>query len=52
MQVNYEKTGENEGKLTINVVEADYADKVTAQLKEIGKKKDIPGFRKGHIDML
>ncbi len=51
MQVNYEKTGENEGKLTINVVEADYADKVTAQLKEIGKKKDIPGFRKGHIDM-
>lgn len=51
MEVTFEKLGENEGKLTVNLVEADYADKVKAQLKEIGQKKDIPGFRKGHIDM-
>lgn len=51
MEVTFEKIGENEGKLVVNVVEADYADKVKAQLKEIGQKKEIPGFRKGHIDM-
>lgn len=51
MNVTFEKIGENEGKLTVSVEKADYAEKVKAQLKEIGKKKDIPGFRKGHIDM-
>lgn len=51
MEVTFVKLGENEGKITVNVVESDYTDKVKAQLKEIGQKKEIPGFRKGHIDM-
>lgn len=51
MEVTFVKLGENEGKITVNVVESDYADKVKEQLKEIGRKKEIPGFRKGHIDM-
>lgn len=51
MEVTFAKIGENEGKLTVNVVETDYADKVKSQLKEIGQKREIPGFRKGHIDM-
>ncbi len=51
MNVTLEKTGNLEGRLVVSIVEADYADKVTKALKEIGQKKDIPGFRKGHIDM-
>lgn len=51
MNVTLEKNGELEAKLNVSIEEADYAEKVKAQLKEIGKKKEIPGFRKGHIDM-
>ena len=42
MEVTFVKLGENEGKITVNVVESDYTDKVKAQLKEIGQKKEIP----------
>ncbi len=49
MEIKFEKTGEACGKITVSITEADYADKVTAKLKEIGKKHVIPGFRKGHI---
>jgi len=51
MEIKFEKTGEACGKITISIAEADYADKVTAKLKEIGKKHVIPGFRKGHISV-
>lgn len=51
MNVTLEKNGELEAKLNVSIEEADYAEKVKTQLKEIGKKKEIPGFRKGHIDM-
>lgn len=49
MEIKFEKTGEACGRITVSINEADYADKVTAKLKEIGKKHVIPGFRKGHI---
>ena len=52
MEIKFEKTGEACGKITVSITEADYADKVTAKLKEIGKKHVIPGFRKGHIARL
>lgn len=51
MNVTIEKKGQLEAVLNVAVVESDYADKMKAQLKEIGKKKEIPGFRKGHIDL-
>lgn len=51
MDVKFEKVGDAAGKIIVNVTEADYADKVTEKLKEIGKKHTIPGFRKGHISL-
>lgn len=51
MEINFEKTGDARGVITVNVTEADYADKVTEKLKEIGQKHTIPGFRKGHITL-
>lgn len=52
MEVTLEKKGELEGELIVKLVEADYTDRVTKELKEIGKKRQIPGFRKGHIDIV
>lgn len=51
MEVTLEKTGELEGLIVVKLVESDYADRVTKELKEIGRKRQIPGFRKGHIDI-
>lgn len=51
MDVTLEKTGELEGRLVVNIQEADYTARVKSELKEIGNKRQIPGFRKGHIDM-
>lgn len=51
MEVTFEKTGELEGVVVVNLVEADYSARVKKELKEIGQKKQIPGFRPGHIDM-
>ena len=51
MEVTLEKKGELEGEIVVNLVEADYADRVTKELKEIGQKRQIPGFRKGHVEM-
>lgn len=36
-------------RLTVEVTENDYKDKVEKQLKEIGRTRSIPGFRKGHV---
>ncbi|MDE6268169.1 MAG: trigger factor [Muribaculaceae bacterium] len=49
MNVSLEKLNDTTAKLTVNVSESDYADKVKKDLKEIGKTHTIPGFRKGHI---
>ena len=36
-------------RLTVNVAEGDYKEKVNEELKKIGKTHNIPGFRKGHV---
>lgn len=49
MNVNYEKLDNVNGELTVTIEVKDYADKVSKQLKEIGKKHSEPGFRPGHV---
>lgn len=51
MDVTLEKTGDLEGRVVVKIEEADYTDRVKKELKEIGQKRQIPGFRKGKIDM-
>lgn len=51
MQVTLEKTGDLEGRIKVEVTQNDYLDKVTKELKEIGRTRVIPGFRKGHISI-
>ena len=51
MNVTVEKTSNVEGKIIVNVVEADYADKVKKELRNIGQKHPLPGFRAGHVPM-
>lgn len=47
MNVAYEKLDNVRGKLTINIEEKDYAEKVQAELKKIRKNQAVPGFRPG-----
>ncbi len=49
MNVSIEKTGNVSAILTVSIEENDYKEKVTKELKEIGKKHNIPGFRQGHV---
>ncbi len=49
MNVNLEKTNDVEGRLTVTVTPADYEEKVTKELKQIGRTRVFPGFRKGHV---
>ncbi len=51
MNVTLDKINATTGKLTVSVVENDYKDKVTDQLKKIRKDANIPGFRKGTVPM-
>ncbi len=51
MNISFEKIGDVAGKLTVNVEENDYKAKVNAELKKIGATHNIPGFRKGHINI-
>lgn len=51
MQVTLEKTSDLEGRIKVEVSQADYSDKVNAELKEIGRTRQIPGFRKGHVSL-
>lgn len=51
MNVTLDKINATTGKLSVNVVENDYKDKVTDQLKKIRKDANIPGFRKGTVPM-
>lgn len=51
MQVTLEKTGGLQGRIKVEVAQADYADKVNKELKEIGRTRVIPGFRKGHVSI-
>ena len=38
-------------RLTVEVSENDYKDKVKEELKKIGRTHQIPGFRKGHVSL-
>ncbi len=51
MNVSFDKTTDVTGKIVVNVAEADYAAKVTSELKKIAKTRVIPGFRQGHVPM-
>jgi trigger factor len=51
MNVTIEKNSAVYGIINVNVVEADYADKVKKELRTIGAKRVIPGFRQGHAPM-
>ncbi len=49
MNISLDKTGNVSVKLTVAIEENDYKDKVVKELKGIGKKHAIPGFRQGHV---
>lgn len=49
MKIDYVKTSDVLGEITMVVEESDYAEKVKKQLKEIGKTHAEPGFRPGHV---
>lgn len=51
MEVTLEKAGDLQGFIAVKIEESDYAERVKKELKEIGQKRQIPGFRKGHIDI-
>jgi len=49
MKIDYVKTNDVTGELTMVVDESDYTDAVKKRLKEIGKNHAEPGFRPGHV---
>ena len=49
MKLDYQKLNNVTGEITLVVEEADYAEKVKKQLKEIGKRHPEPGFRAGKV---
>lgn len=51
MQVTLDKTGDLTGRIKVEVAQNDYLDKVNKDLKEIGRTRVIPGFRKGHVSL-
>jgi len=51
MNITKEPLSETSAKLVVKLEEADYKDKVNAELKRIGQTHVIPGFRKGHISI-
>lgn len=51
MQVTLEKTNDLDATIKVEVVEADYAKKVDNDLRELGRTRQIPGFRKGHVSI-
>jgi trigger factor len=51
MQVTLEKNNDLNAVIKVEVVEADYAKKVDSDLRELGRTRQIPGFRKGHVSI-
>ena len=49
MNISLNKAGDLEGRLTVVVSPADYAEKVEAKLKDYRKKASIKGFRPGMV---
>ncbi len=51
MNVTFEKIDAVNGLITVQLVEADYAEKVEKALKDLRKKANMPGFRPGQVPM-
>lgn len=51
MEVKFEKASDVLGKITVDITPDDYTAKIKSELKRIGANHQIPGFRKGHVDM-
>lgn len=51
MQVTLEKGNNLDATIKVSVEEADYAKKVDTELRELGRTRTIPGFRKGHVSI-
>lgn len=51
MQITLEKNNDLDAVIKVQVVEADYAEKVDKDLRELGRTRQIPGFRKGHVSI-
>lgn len=49
MNVTMEKTGNVSGTIIVSIEENDYLDKVKKDLKTIGQKRQIAGFRQGKV---
>lgn len=51
MDVKFEKTSPTLATITVDIVPDDYTAKIKSELKRIGTTQNIPGFRKGHVDI-
>ncbi|HPE86070.1 MAG: trigger factor [Bacteroidales bacterium] len=51
MHITKESTGALTATLKIEIIEADYSEKVEKQLQDYRKKANIPGFRAGKVPM-
>lgn len=49
MNVEFQKVDDVHGIITVTIGQADYADTVKKELKNIGKTHAEPGFRAGHV---
>ncbi len=49
MNVTLDKIDNVSARLIVTVAEQDYQEKVTQEIKQIGRTHVIPGFRKGHV---
>lgn len=51
MNITFDKIDAVNGQITVQLVEADYAEKVEKALKDFRKKASMPGFRPGQVPM-
>lgn len=51
MKVTFENPDKINGLMTVVIEENDYAENLTKKLKDIRKKVEMPGFRKGMVPM-
>ena len=49
MNVTLDRIDSVNGVITLSIEEKDYQDKVKKELKQIGMKHPLPGFRPGHV---
>lgn len=51
MNINFEKVGNVQGKITLQFTKSDYEDDVKKSLKKFCQMAQMPGFRPGHVPM-